>query len=122
MASIDREPLWLDDIEVGRRYRTDEYPLDADEIIKFAERFDPQPFHVSEQGAAGTVFGTLAASGWHTAAITMRLVSTTSIPIATGIIGASIELAWPTPTRPGDILHVDLTVDSVTPSRSKPDR
>ncbi len=122
MAYLDRELLWLDDIEVGRRYRTNEYQLSADEIIEFAERFDPQPFHLSEQGAAGTLFETLAASGWHTAAITMRLVSTTSIPIATGIIGASIELAWPTPTRPGDVLHVELTVDSVTPSRSKPDR
>ena len=122
MASLDRELLWLDDIEVGRRYRTNEYQLSADEIIEFAERFDPQPFHLSEQGAAGTLFETLAASGWHTAAITMRLVSTTSIPIATGIIGASIELAWPTPTRPGDVLHVELTVDSVTRSRSKPDR
>ena len=96
--------------------------LSADEIIEFAERFDPQPFHLSEQCAAGTLFETLAASGWHTAAITMRLVSTTSIPIATGIIGASIELVWPTPTRPGDVLQVELMVDLVTPSRSKPDR
>src|SRR4051794_2294627 len=122
MASNDGEPLWLDEIGVGRRYRTDEYSLSADEIIEFATRFDPQPFHMSDQGAAGTLFESLAASGWHTAAITMRLVSTSSIRIATGIIGASIELAWPTPTRPGDRLHVDLAVESVTPSRSKPDR
>ncbi len=117
-----REPLWLDDIEVGSSYRSADYVVDATEIVEFASRYDPQPFHLGADGAAGTLFETLAASGWHTAAITMRLVATSSIPIATGIIGASIELAWPTPTRPGDVLHVDLTVDDVTRSRSKPDR
>ena len=122
MPETAPQPLWLDDIEVGLQYRTAERLLEADEIIEFARRYDPQPFHLSEEGAVDTLFGTLAASGWHTAAITMRLVVTSAIPIATGIIGASIELAWPTPTRPGDVLHVDLAVDSVTPSRSKPDR
>jgi acyl dehydratase len=117
-----REPLWLDDIDVGSRFRTDEHLLEAHEIIEFARRYDPQPFHLSEQGAAGTLFETLAASGWHTAAITMRLLATTGIPIATGIIGATIELAWPSPTRPGDRLHVELAVTAVTRSRSKPDR
>lgn len=122
MGETAPRSLWLEDIEVGRHYRTAEYLLDADEIVEFASRYDPQPFHLSSQGAAGTLFGTLAAGGWHTAATTMRLIATTAIPIATGIIGARIELAWPTPTRPGDILRVELTVDSVTPSRSKPDR
>ena len=64
------EPLWLDDIEVGSRYRTDELEVTVDDIVEFAERYDPQPFHLSEVGAHGTVFETLAASGWHTAAIT----------------------------------------------------
>ena len=122
MSETRPQSLWLEDIEVGQHYRTTEHLLEANEIIEFASRYDPQPFHLSEQGAVGTLFGALAASGWHTAAITMRLVVTSAIPIATGIIGASIELAWPTPTRPGDLLHVDLTVDSVTTSRSKPDR
>ena len=112
MPETAPQPLWLDDIEVGLQYRTAERLLEADEIIEFARRYDPQPFHLSEEGAVDTLFGTLAASGWHTAAITMRLVVTSAIPIANGIIGASIELAWPTPTRPGDVLHVDLTVDS----------
>jgi acyl dehydratase len=122
MSESRPQSLWLEVVEVGQHYRTTEHLLAADEIIEFASRYDPQPFHLSEQGAVGTLFGSLAASGWHTAAITMRLVVTSAIPIATGIIGASIELAWPTPTRPGDLLHVDLTVDSVTTSRSKPDR
>lgn len=117
-----RDVLWLDDIEVGSHYRTDEHPLTADEIVEFATRYDPQPFHLDAAGAAGTLFETLAASGWHTAAITMRLLATSGIPIATGIIGAGIELAWPTPTRPGDVLHVELTVTGVTRSRSRPDR
>ena len=116
MPETAPQPLWLDDIEVGLQYRTAERLLEADEIIEFARRYDPQPFHLSEEGAVDTLFGTLAASGWHTVAITMRLVVTSVIPIANGIIGASIELAWPTPTRPGDVLHVDLSVDSVTPS------
>jgi acyl dehydratase len=114
--------LWLDDIEVGDRYCTDEVAVTAEDIVEFARRFDPQPFHLSEDGAAGTLFGSLAASGWHTAALTMRLVATSGIPIATGIIGASIELAWPTPTRPGDALHVELAVTATSRSRSKPDR
>jgi acyl dehydratase len=121
-GSGGREPLWLDDIEVGSSFRTAEDVVDADQIVEFARRFDPQPFHLGEQGATGTIFGTLAASGWHTAAVTMRLVATSGIPIANGIIGASIELSWPTPTRPGDHLHVELTVIDKTTSRSKPDR
>ena len=100
MPETAPQPLWLDDIEVGLQYRTAERLLEADEIIEFARRYDPQPFHLSEEGAVDTLFGTLAASGWHTAAITMRLVVTSAIPIANGIIGVSIELAWPTPTPP----------------------
>jgi acyl dehydratase len=117
-----RTPLWLEDIHVGSHYRTSDHEITSDEIVDFASRFDPQAFHLGNDGAAGTIFGSLAASGWHTAAITMRLVVTSGIPIATGIIGASIELAWPTPTRPGDIVHVELTVTDVVPSRSRPDR
>jgi acyl dehydratase len=114
--------LWLQDIEVGSRYRTDDHEITSDEIVEFASRFDPQPFHLSGDGAADTIFESLAASGWHTAAITMRLVVTSGIPVANGIIGASIQLVWPTPTRPGDVVHVELTVTDVVPSRSKPDR
>ena len=88
----------------------------------FAAQFDPQPFHLDDAAARDSLFGGLAASGWHTAAITMRLQVTSGLPIAGGIIGAGGELTWPRPTRALDVLHVVSEVMEVTPSRSKPDR
>ena len=116
------QSLWLEDIQVGSRFRTDEYEVTRDDIVAFARDYDPQPFHLNDSAAEGTFFRGLAASGWHTAAITMRLVVTSGIPIATGIIGASVDLTWPSPTRPGDILRVELTVTEVTRSRSNSSR
>ncbi|GAA5053459.1 MaoC family dehydratase [Nocardia callitridis] len=115
-------PLWLDDIHVGDRFRTDTYDLTAEAIIAFATDWDPQPFHLGEDTARDTFFQGLAASGWQTAAITMRLLVTTGFPLATGIIGAAIDLTWPTPTRPGDQLHVELEVTDVRESKSTPGR
>jgi acyl dehydratase len=114
--------LWLEDIHVGDRFRTDVYDLTADAIIDFAAEWDPQPFHLGEETAQDTFFKGLAASGWQTAAITMRLLVTTGLPLATGIIGANIDLAWPTPTRAGDQLHVELEVTDVRGSKSDPSR
>ena len=114
--------LWLEDVHVGDTFRTDVYHLTTDAIIEFASAWDPQPFHLDEESAHDTFFKGLAASGWQTAAITMRLLVTTGLPLATGIIGASIELAWPTPTRPGDQLHVELEVTDVRVSKSDPSR
>jgi acyl dehydratase len=85
-------------------------------------QFDPQPFHLDDDAAKGTLFASLAASGWHTAAITMRLLVDSGLPIAGGIIGSGGEVAWPKPTRPGDILHVVSEIEEVTPSRSRPNR
>jgi len=116
------EPLWLEDLSVGDRFRTDEYEITREEILAFAGRYDPQPFHLDEAAAADSFFRGLAASGWHTAAVTMRLLVTSGLPFATGIIGAGVELAWPTPTRPGDVVHAQITVTGITPSRSRPDR
>ena len=82
----------------------------------------PQPFHLDHEAAKDTLFGGLAASGWHTAAITMRLLVGGGLPLAGGIIGAGGEISWPKPTRPGDVICVDTEVVSVTPSRSRPDR
>jgi hypothetical protein len=93
--------LWLEDIHVGHQFRTDVYNLTADDIIEFATKWDPQPFHLSDETAQDTFFHGLAGSGWHTAAITMRLLVTSGIALARGIIGASGEVAWPTATRPG---------------------
>ncbi|MEP9369698.1 MaoC/PaaZ C-terminal domain-containing protein [Xanthobacter sp. VNH20] len=89
---------------------------------EFAGRYDPQPFHLDEETANSTLFGGLAASGWHTAAVTMRLLVRGGAPIAGGIIGAGGEIKWPRPTRPGDVLRVESEVVEITPSRSRPDR
>ena len=96
--------------------------MDEALIKGFATQFDPQPFHLDHEAAKSTLFGGLAASGWHTAAVTMRLLVDGGLPLAGGIIGASGDLSWPKPTRPGDVLHVESEVISVTPSRSKPGR
>ncbi|MES2402286.1 MAG: MaoC family dehydratase, partial [Pseudomonadota bacterium] len=114
--------LHMDDLRPGMRFKSAEHAIDETQIKAFATQFDPQPFHLDGEAAKGTLFGGLAASGWHTAAITMRLLVGGGLPLAGGIIGASGELSWPKPTRPGDVLQVDSEVVSVTPSRSKPDR
>jgi acyl dehydratase len=114
--------LYLEDVVVGSQFVSGEVEVTADEIIAFATQFDPQPFHLDAEAAKDTFFGGLAASGWHTAAITMRLLVTGGPQIAGGVIGAGGELSWPSPTRPGDRLHVRVTVESVTASRSNPTR
>lgn len=115
------EPLYLEDLVPGSVYTSSEHELDAEQITGFARDFDPQPFHLSDDEARDTFFGGLAASGWHTAAITMRLL-VESLPLAGGVIGAGGEISWPRPTRPGDALHVVSTIVEVSPSTSRPDR
>ena len=117
-----RPKLYLEDLAVGDRFTSGEYALDAGKIKAFALQFDPQPFHTDEEAAKSTFFGGLAASGWHTAALTMKLLVESGIPLADGIIGSGGELQWPKPTRPGDVLHVVSEVLDITPSRSKPGR
>jgi acyl dehydratase len=117
----DRERLYLDDLAVGRRFASGSHAVDEAGIKAFAREFDPQPFHLDEAAAASSLFCGLAASGWHTAAVTMRLL-VGSVPLAGGVIGAGGEIAWPRPTRPGDVLTVASEVMEVTPSRSRPDR
>jgi len=116
------ERLYLDDFHVGQRFASATHVIDAAQIKAFAREFDPQPFHLDEEAAKSTMFGGLVASGWHTAAITMRLQVESGLPIAGGIIGIGGEMNWPRPTRPGDVLHVESEVKEVTPSRSRPDR
>jgi len=115
-------PLYLDDLTPGQRLESRSLTLDALQIKAFARKFDPQPFHLDEMAAKDTLFGGLAASGWHTAALTMKLMVEGGVPIAGGIIGAGGEIAWPRPARPGDTLTVDSEVLEVTPSKSRPDR
>jgi acyl dehydratase len=114
--------LFLDDLHVGQRFTSTSYVVDADQIKRFAAEFDPQPFHLDEDAAANSLFAGLAASGWHTAALTMRLLVTGGVPFAGGIVGAGAEIAFPRPTRPGDELQVVSEVTEITPSRTKPDR
>jgi acyl dehydratase len=117
----DQERLYLDDLAVGQRFASGSLAVDEAGIKAFAREYDPQPFHLDEAAAASSLFGGLAASGWHTAAVTMRLL-VDSLPLTGGVIGAGGEIAWPRPTRPGDVLTVVSEVLEVTPSRSRPDR
>lgn len=114
------ENLFLDDFTVGQRFVSGEHLIDEAQIKAFASQFDPQPFHLDDDAAQSTLFRGLAASGWHTAAITMRLMVQGGMPVEGGLIGAGGDISWPKPTRPGDVLHVESEVVSVTPSRSKP--
>ena len=116
--------LYLDDLAAGQVYRSNGDPVVVTtEMIKtFAREFDPQPFHLDEAAAAKTLFGGLAASGWHTTALTMRLFIE-AVPLAGGIIGAGVdELRWPRPVRPGDRLRVESEVLEVRPSRTRPEQ
>jgi acyl dehydratase len=114
--------LYLDDLHVGQRFTSATHAIDAAQIKAFARQFDPQPFHLDEAAAKGTMFGGLVASGWHTAAITMRLLVESGLPIAGGLVGIGGEMNWPRPMRPGDVLSVVSEIGEVTPSRSRPDR
>src|SRR5262245_34640346 len=114
--------LYLDDREVGQRVLSGTQVIDEAEIKAFAQKFDPQPFHLDNNAAKKTMFAGLAASGWHTAAITMRLLVETGLPLAGGIVGAGGTLEWPNPVRPGDTLQVESEVLEIKPSRSRPDR
>jgi acyl dehydratase len=117
-----KQSLFLEDLHVGQRFHSGLRPITAEEIKAFASQFDPQPFHLDAEAARGSLFDGLVASGWHTAAITMRLLVEGGLPIARGLIGAGGEISWPIPTRPGDVLQVESEVVELRPSRSRPDR
>ncbi|MGA8012459.1 MAG: MaoC family dehydratase [Candidatus Acidiferrales bacterium] len=114
--------LYLDDLCVGQRFSSDSYRMDEDRVKAFAAEFDPQPFHLDEAAAQDSIFRGLAASGWHTAAATMRLVVTGELRIAGGVIGLGGDITWPKPTRPGDTLRVESEIVEIVPSRSKPNQ
>jgi acyl dehydratase len=119
-TSLDE--LFLEDFAVGRKFVTAELVVDGEEIKAFASRFDPQPFHLDARAARQSLFAGVAASGWHTAALSMRLMVDGPMKISGGIVGLGGEISWPRPTRPGDVLRVETEVVAVAPSRSKPDR
>lgn len=117
------EAIYLDDLQPGISFGSGSLFVDADMIRRFAVEYDPQPFHLDDAAAQDTLFHGLAASGWHTAALTMRLLVDGGLPIAGGIVGAGMdEVRWPKPVRPGDTLHLRSEVLEVRPSKSRPDR
>lgn len=120
MLKTPNERLYLEDLQVGQRFSSAPHRIDAEQIKRFAAEFDPQHFHLDEEAAKGSLFGGLAASGWHTAALTMRML-VESMPLADGLVGAELQLAWPKPTRPGMTLQVFSEIVEITPSRTKPD-
>ena len=115
---------YLEDFEVGQRFGgAARVRIDVDRIKAFAAEFDPQPFHLDEQAASESFFGGLAASGWHTAAATMRLLVESDLRPAGGVVGAGFdEFRWPRPVRPGDELRVESEILEVRPSKSRPEQ
>ncbi len=113
---------YFEDLSLGQRFESASHTISREEIREFALRFDPQPFHTDEDAAKDSFFRGLAASGWHTAAITMRLLIDGGLPFASGLIGAGADITWPTATRPGDTLTVFSEVADLRASGSRPDR
>ena len=114
--------LYLDDLHVGQKFSSGTYRMTEDRIKTFAAEFDPQPFHLDDMAARDSVFRGLAASGWHTAAATMRLLVTSGLPFAGGLVGLGGEISWARPTRPGDTLRVESEILAIVPSRTKPNQ
>lgn len=114
---------YLEDFAVGQTFGSGRLVVEEARIKTFAAEFDPQPFHIDAEAARQSLFGGLAASGWHTAALTMRLLVESDIKPVGGIIGAGFdELRWPRPVRPGDELRVESEVLEVRPSKSRPEQ
>jgi acyl dehydratase len=114
---------YLEDLHVGDRFGSDTIEVTEESIIAFAREFDPQQFHLEAKTAEESIFKGLSASGWHTAAMSMRLFITGELKIAGGSIGLGVdELRWPLPVRPGDVLGLETEILGVRASRSKPDR
>jgi len=115
----DRGELFLEDLREGMRFAAGPLRVEAEEVVAFAMHYDPQPFHLDHEAVRSTLLGGRAASGWHTAALTMRLL-TEALPLAGGVIGRGGEIQWPCPMRPSDILRIDCEVVEVQPSQSRP--
>jgi acyl dehydratase len=117
------ESRYLEDLAVGQTFRSGTVTVEPERVVSFAAEFDPQPFHLDEEAAAGSLFGGLVASGWHTAALTMRMLVESDLKVAGGLIGVGVdEIKWPRPVLPGDTLRVESEILDVRPSRSQPGR
>ena len=114
---------YLEDFAVGQVFNSARTRVDKEQIVAYAKQFDPQPFHLDDEAARKTPFQGLAASGWHTAGMTMRMMLDGEFKPAGGILGVGFdELSWPRPVRPGDELHAKSEILEVRPSKSRPDR
>src|ERR1700749_5145386 len=112
---------WFDDLKVGMRFKSEEMTVSKDDIVRFASEFDPQPFHTDEEAAKDTILNGLAASGWHTAAIAMRLALSCKAFFSHPMFGAGVDdLRWMKPVRPGDTLHLEGGVTELVPPKPKP--
>lgn len=118
----ESQPLYLEDLAPGQRFTSGTYLLEETAIREFAAQFDPQPFHLDPEAARRSLFEGLVASGWHTAAITMRLLVTGGLKLAGGLVGTGATISWPKPTHPGDVLRVETELVELRPSRSRADR
>jgi len=115
-------PRYFEDLQVGQKFASELRVIDATAIKSFAAEFDPQPFHLDDDKARHSVFAGLAASGWHTAALSMRLCLASDFRPAGGLLGTGGELSWSKPVRPGDALRVEIEVIETRPSRSRPEQ
>lgn len=122
MLQMTMNDLYFEDLQVGQRFASGTHQIDESQIRAFAKEFDPQPFHLDSEAARNTFFKGLVASGWHTAGISMRLMVDSGLSIAGGLVGAGAEISWPKPTRPGAVLHVEIEIVDLKPSRSRSDR
>jgi len=114
---------YLEDFAVGQTFGSRRLRIDKERIFAFAAEFDPQPFHLDEAAARHSIFGGLCASGWHTLAVTMRLLLDSELKPAGGFIGAGLdECRWPRPVRAGDELRIECEVLDVRPSKSRPEQ
>jgi acyl dehydratase len=114
---------YLEDFAVGQKFSSGRLRIEGERLVAFATEFDPQPFHLDEAAARQSFFGELTASGWYTAAVSMRLLMETGLKPAGGYIGAGADgFRWPRPVRPGDELRVECEVIEVRPSDSRRDR
>ena len=112
---------WFDDLKLGQHFKSETVTVSKEDILRFASEFDPQPFHLDDEAAKNTILGGLAASGWHTAAIAMKLAIMTRPFGPHPLFGAGVdELRWMKPVRPGDRLHLEGEVVELVPSKSKP--
>lgn len=115
--------LAFEDLKIGDRFNTAGHTMTGEEIMEFAQRYDPQPFHTDPEAAKGTLFGQLVASGWHTAAVSMRLMVCGDMGLHGGVVGQGVEgLRWPRPVLPGDRLQVVMEVVEIDPEPSRTGR